>query len=81
MKCLEELFIIYEKEIVFDLFSEVLLLLEKIGWVFVEELVEELVVYYFLKVVFIFKKIKGWINVWIDYYYGEVIFLINLKYV
>ncbi|MBV6536074.1 SNF2 helicase associated domain-containing protein, partial [Ursidibacter maritimus] len=43
MKRLEEPSIIYEKETVSDLFSEVLPLLEKIGRVSVEESVEELV--------------------------------------
>ena len=46
MKRLEEPSIIYEKETVSDLFSEVLPLLEKIGRVSVEESVEELVVHH-----------------------------------
>lgn len=80
MKRLEEPSIIYEKETVSDLFSEVLPLLEKIGRVSVEESVEELVVHHPLKAVFIFKKIKGRINARIDYHYGEVIFSTNPKY-
>ena len=57
MKRLEEPSIIYEKETVSDLFSEVLPLLEKIGRVSVEESVEELVVHHPLKAVFIFKTL------------------------
>ncbi|MGC3657798.1 SNF2 helicase associated domain-containing protein, partial [Enterococcus faecalis] len=53
MKRLEEPSIIYEKESVSDLFSEVLPLLEKIGRESVEESVEELVVHHPLKAVFI----------------------------
>ena len=58
MKRLEEPSIIYEKETVSDLFSEVLPLLEKIGRVSVEESVEELVVHHPLKAVFILRKLK-----------------------
>lgn len=74
LKRVEKPQIIYKKDELSDLFSLVVPLLEKIGQLSITPLVEQTIVYHPLKVLFVFRKIKGMVKVRVDFMYGDTIF-------
>lgn len=66
--------IYYEREELSELFGSVLPLLRQIGTVDVQEEVAKDIVYHSLDTILIFRKLKGKIDVRVDFVYGSVVF-------
>lgn len=80
LKRIDQPEIIYQKEELSELFTSVIPQLKRIALVKISEAIQTEIIYEPLKVVFILRKIKGKIDVRVDFCYGDNICSTNTSY-